>query len=66
MLSPKEATNFFLEKNFICMNFIRLQGLAAETVSGRNNGLLSCYVEFGVHAKTGFSYFNLEQHSLIN
>ena len=49
--------NFFLsEINFICMNFIRLQGLAAGTVSGRNNGLLSCYVEFPVRAKTGFSF----------
>ena len=37
------------------MNFIRLQGLAAGTVSGRNNGLVRCYVEFGVRAKTGFS-----------
>ena len=38
------------------MNFIRLQGLAAKTVSGRNNGLHSCYVEFPPRAKTGFSY----------
>ena len=38
------------------MNFIRLHGLAAGTVSGRNNGLLRCYVEFGIRAKTGFSY----------
>ena len=38
------------------MNFIRLQGLAAGTVSGRNNGRPRCYVEFGVRAKTGFSY----------
>ena len=49
--------NFFLsEINFICMNFIRLQGLAAGIISGRNNGLPRCYVEFGVRAKTGFSY----------
>ena len=49
--------NFFLsEINFICMNFIRLQGLAAGTVFGRNNGLVSCYVEFPIRAKTGFSY----------
>ena len=56
MLSPKGATKFFLsEINFICMNFIRLQGLAAGTVSGRNNGLLRCYVAFGVRPKPGFS-----------
>ena len=47
------------EINFICMNFIRLQGLAAGTVSGRNNGLLRCYVEFPIRAKTGFSYISI-------
>ena len=51
-----DQQNFFLsEINFICMNFIRLQGLAAGTVSGRNNGRPRCYVEFGVRAKPGFS-----------
>ena len=53
-----DQQNFFLsEINFICMNFIRLQGLADETVSGRNNGLPTCYVEFPPRPKTGFSYF---------
>ena len=57
MLLRMGSKIFFLsEINFICMNFIRLQGLAAGTVSGRNNGLLRCYVEFGVRPKTGFSY----------
>ena len=43
---------FFLKTNFICINFIRLRGLAAGMVSGRNNGLFSCYVEFAPRAKT--------------
>ena len=47
---------FFLKTNFICINFIRLRGLAARMVSSRNNGLLSCYVEFEVRAKNEFSY----------
>ena len=41
------------------MNFIRLQGLAAGTVSGRNNGWPRCYVEFPIRVKTGFSYIEL-------
>ena len=53
-----QQTFFLSEINFICINFIRLQGLAAGTVSGRNNGLPCCYVEFAVRAKTGFSYIN--------
>ena len=56
---PEVQQNFFLsEINFICMNFIRLQGLAAGTVSGRNNGLLRWSMEFEVRPKTGFSYAN--------
>ena len=51
-----QQKKFFLETNLICMNFIRLQGLAAGIVSGRNNGLLSCYMELPVRAKTKFSY----------
>jgi len=51
-----QQTNYFLETNSICMDFICLQWLAAGILSGRNNGLLSCYVEFTVRAKTGFSY----------
>ena len=47
------------EINFICINFIRLRRLAAEMVSGRNNGLDRCYVEFGVRAKTEISYIGL-------
>ena len=42
------------EMNFICMNFIRLWGLPAGMVSGRNNGLDRCYMEFGVRAKKKF------------
>ena len=30
--------------------------VTAGILSGRNNGLLSCYVEFSIRAKTGFSY----------
>ena len=56
---------FLSEINFICMNFIRLQGLAAETVSGRNNGLPCCYVEFPIRAKTGFSFANWYNKLLI-
>jgi len=57
MLSPKGATKFFFsETNFICMNFIRLQWLAAGIVPGENNGLLSWSMEFGVRPKTEFSY----------
>ena len=44
------------EINFMCMNFIRLRGLPAEILSGRNNWLLRCYMEFCVRAKTKFSY----------
>ena len=56
----------FSETNFICMNFIRLQGLAAGTDSGRNNELLSWSMEFEVRPKTEFSYvmfFELCWHS---
>ena len=57
MLSPKGATKFvFLETNFICMNFIRLQGLAIETVSGRNNGLHHWSIEFDIRAKNEISH----------
>ena len=56
MLSPKGATKkCFLETNFICINFIRLQGLAAGKVSGRNNGLLRWSMEFDIRPKTEFS-----------
>ena len=56
MLSPKGATKkSFSGTTFICMNFIRLQGLAAGTVSGRNNGLLRWSMEFEVRPKTEFS-----------
>ena len=48
--------NFFSETNSICMDFICLQWLAAGILSVRNNGLLSCYIEFFIRAKTGFSY----------
>ena len=46
----------FSETNSICMDFICLQWLAAGILSGRNNGPLSCYIEFCIRAKTGFSY----------
>ena len=46
---------FLSEINFMCMNFIRLRGLPAGILSGRNNELLRCYMEFGVRAKTKFS-----------
>ena len=61
-----QQKNFFLETNSICMNFICLQWLAAGILSGRNNGLLSCYVGFSIRAKTGFSYdfFELCQHTI--
>ena len=63
---PDGATKIvFLETNSICMDFIRLQWLAAGTVSGRNNGLLSCYVEFCIQAKTEFSCLFLVSPSLI-
>ena len=51
--------NFFSETNFICMDFICLQWLAAGILFGRNNGLLRCYVGFCIRAKTGFSYMIL-------
>ena len=38
------------------MDFICLQWLATGLLSGRNNGLLRCYVGFSIRAKTGFSY----------
>ena len=57
MLLPGGATKFFfLETNSICMNFICLQWLATGILSGRNNGLLRCYVGFSIRAKTGFSH----------
>ena len=60
MLLRVGSTKFFFIGNKFymheAMNFIRLQGLAAGTVSGRNNGLLRCYVEFPIQAKIGFSY----------
>ena len=40
----------------MCMNFIRLRELPAGILSGRNNELHSCYMEFGRRAKTNFSY----------
>ena len=46
-----------LETNSICMDFICLQWLAVGILSGRNNGLLSCYVEFTVRAKTGLKSY---------
>ena len=56
-VAPCGSNKIFLsEINFICMNFIRLQGLAARTVSGRNKVLHSCYVEFPPRPKTGFSF----------
>ena len=57
MLLRVGPTKFFLSKiNFICMNFIRLQGLAAGTVSGRNNGLLHWSMEFDIREKNEISY----------
>ena len=57
MLLPGGATKFFFpETNFICMYFIPLQGLPAGILSSRNKGLLSCYVEFSIRAKTEFAY----------
>ena len=53
-----QQKNIFLETNFIYMNFIRLQGLAAGTVYGRNNGLLHWSMEFDIRAKNEFSYRN--------
>ncbi len=48
--------NVFGGTNFICMNFNPLRGLPAGTLSGRNNGLLRCYIGFCIRAKTEFSY----------
>ena len=56
-----QQKKIFLETNSICMDFICLQWLAAGILSGRNNGLLSCYVEFTVRAKTGFSYWEFKK-----
>ena len=52
----QQKNYFFWKKNFICMDFIPLQGLPTGILSGRNKGLLSCYVGFCIRAKTEFSY----------
>ena len=57
-LRRMQHNKLILETNFICMNFIRLQGLDAGTVSGRNNGLLRWSMEFEIRAKTEFLHAN--------
>ena len=48
----KEVPSFISDKK----KFIRLQGLAAGTVSGRNNGLLHWSMEFDIREKNEISY----------